>query len=236
MKKRVKPQKGSKSPRQSRQDAPGTHAGNARGLEHPPRRESFVRQLALVLKQVEKRMTNLVKSEPWEKLDGSDMRSTAQTALSRLTWLRSFLRESIEREAHIALIAFRIGRDWMRTEMLPWARLGARVSHKVPDREILKLNALLGSTAAMHMLESLDLDLEKRRNRILAFQDVKYKNPHWRDMEIAKQASAELYGHERTWKTILETCREFDKKHLARPLLGTRTDLIEKSRLRKPSR
>ena len=102
-----------------------------------------------------------------------------------------------------------------RAELLFWANLGAKVSHRNPHWRTLVFLHRLGDKEAWAELKRQEAELEKIGSRILAFQEAKAKNPTWKNQVNAEIASEELYGTPRSSRTILDACRRFDPGLLA---------------------
>lgn len=245
MKKRAKDRKAATMPRKSRQDGSGTRGGHGRGPQHP-REMASSEQLRALLAQAEKRLLRIFRDETgtdWQPCSSYRWGAfathpallhsrvltkapprTAMYAHNGLGWLgglRRLLDGASERESRMALVAFRVARSWMEAELLEWAKRGARVWHRKPDPELLRLYAACGSATAGRELEKQNEELEKMKDRLLAFQEAKLRNPQYRDSENAADASEKLYGTRRSWKTVLETCRKFDQNQpQGRSLLG----------------
>ena len=108
---------------------------------------------------------------------------------------------------------------WMNAEMRKMATLGRKVSGKW-SRETLAFLAQFGNKEALRRLQEMDNELEKKKDRILAFQEARIMHPKWKNLAVAEQASIDLYGKKNSYRSILDDCREFDKKHLGGRLLG----------------
>ena len=208
MKKRGKSRRAAKSPGKSLQVAPGRADRAAPTPSYPL--PSASEQFASLLNRAEERLPEILSkvADPRRELE-------RKTFALRIAFLRRLMEARGELSGNLALEACRLGRDLQRAELLFWANLGAKVSHRNPHWRTLVFLHRLGDKEAWAELKRQDAELEKIGSRILAFQEAKAKNPTWKNQVNAEIASEELYGTPRSSRTILDACRRFDPGLLA---------------------